>query len=75
MKEANRMIEEFTGDAEHLFYFDSAKPLLGDDGKPQAELFKDDQLHLSPKGYHLWTEQLRPIIEQAVKSVQKCEQG
>lgn len=67
MKEANRMIRNFTTGDEHLFYFDSAKPLLGDDGKPKAELFIKDGLHLNSKGYKIWTEQLRVVIEQALK--------
>ena len=75
MKEANSMIKNFSDGNKDLFYFDSAKPLLGDDGKPRAELFMDDQLHLSSRGYHLWTEQLRPMIEHAVKCKQKCERG
>jgi lysophospholipase L1-like esterase len=67
MKEANMMIKDFSAGKENLFYFDSSTPLLGDDGRPKSELFKADQLHLSKKGYKLWTEQLRPIIEQALK--------
>jgi lysophospholipase L1-like esterase len=67
MKEANMMIKDFSAGDENLFYFDSASPLLGDDGRPKSELFKADQLHLSKEGYKLWTEQIRPIIEQALK--------
>ena len=67
MKEANMLIKDFSAGDENLFYFDSAAPLLGDDGRPQSELFKADQLHLSKEGYKLWTEQLRPIIKQSLK--------
>ena len=67
MKEANMMIKDFSAGDEKLFYFDSATPLLGDDGKPKSELFKADQLHLNKEGYKLWTERLRPVIEEALK--------
>ena len=67
MKEANMMIKEFSAGEEKLFYFDSATPLLGDDGRPKPQLFKADQLHLNKEGYKLWTEQIRPIIKQALK--------
>ncbi len=67
MKEANMMIKDFSAVDENLFYFDSATPLLGDDGRPKSELFKADQLHLSKEGYKLWTDRLRPVIEQALK--------
>jgi len=68
MKEANMMIKDFSAGEENLFYFDSATPLLGDNGRPKPELFKADQLHLNKEGYKLWTEQLRPVIEQALKN-------
>jgi len=67
MKEANTMIKDFSDGDENLFYFDSASPLLCDDGRPKPELFKADQLHLNKEGYKLWTEQIRPIIKQALK--------
>ncbi|MHC4394029.1 MAG: GDSL-type esterase/lipase family protein [Planctomycetota bacterium] len=67
MKKANLMIKNFTAADEQLFYFDSAKPLLGDNGTPKEGLFIKDGLHLNSKGYKVWAEQLRPIIEQALK--------
>ena len=51
-----------------LFFFDAATTLLGEDGKPNAELFLSDQLHLNSKGYKIWTGRLRPIIRDAMKS-------
>ncbi len=68
MKKANLMIKEFCEKDGRLFFFDAATPLLGDDGKPNAELFLSDQLHLNSKGYRIWTERLRPIIRHALKS-------
>jgi len=67
MQEANMLIKNFSAGKETLFYFDSASGLLGDDGRPKPELFKADQLHLSKEGYKLWTEQIRPMIKQALK--------
>ena len=71
MKKANMMVKEFTTYDERLFYFDSAEPLMGSNGRPKDELFMTDKLHLNSKGYHAWTEKLRPIIEQALKCGQK----
>jgi len=36
--------------------------MLGADGLPRAELYKADQLHLTPEGYALWNAQLRPLL-------------
>jgi len=66
MNEANMAIKEYCSKDKRLFYFDSAAPLLGDDGKPRSEFFLKDNLHLNSKGYEVWTESLRPILKEAV---------
>jgi lysophospholipase L1-like esterase len=66
-KEANDMIRDFCDKDTLLFYFDSAAPLLGSDGKPIEELFLKDQLHLNDKGYEIWTKLLRPVIKKALQ--------
>ncbi len=71
MNEANMMIKDFSGKNGRLFYFDSATLLLSSNGKPNAEFFLKDQLHLNDKGYEVWTKQLRPIIEKAFKASKK----
>ncbi|MBN2137713.1 MAG: hypothetical protein JW720_07895 [Sedimentisphaerales bacterium] len=71
MKKANEMIEDLCVKNKRLLYFDSATPLLDSEGKPDAELFLNDRLHLSSKGYQKWTQALRPIIEKALKMSDK----
>jgi lysophospholipase L1-like esterase len=39
--------------------------MLGADGKPKAELFQKDGLHMSPAGYAIWNKKLRPYVEAA----------
>jgi len=68
MNETNMMIKDFSEKDGQLYYFDSATPLMGSDYKPDSSLFLKDQLHLNDKGYEVWTKQLRPIIEKAVKA-------
>jgi lysophospholipase L1-like esterase len=36
--------------------------ILGDDGKPRAELFRMDGLHLNEKGYEILNEAVRPYL-------------
>jgi lysophospholipase L1-like esterase len=67
MAQANKMIEELSGTDERLMYFDSATPLMADDGRPDAKFFLKDNLHLNADGYRIWTRLLRPIVEEAVK--------
>ncbi len=71
MKDANALIKDFFGDDGRLFYFDSATPLLGSDGKPDAKFFLKDNLHLNAAGYDVWTKALRPIINEALKPDRK----
>ena len=71
MAEANKMIEDFSGTDRRLSYFDSATPLLKDDGKPDDKLFLKDRLHLNADGYRIWTKALRPLIDEAMKPTRK----
>lgn len=48
-----------------LFYADVATPMLTADGRTQADLYVEDGLHLSVKGYDLWTGVLAPIVAAA----------
>jgi lysophospholipase L1-like esterase len=67
MREANSLIEEYCKHGDGLVYLDVGTPLLGPDGKPRAELFRGDGLHLNEKGYVLWTSLLRPFIAPEIK--------
>jgi len=62
MRKANELIQEFTQTDERLGYVDVAKAMIGEDGKPLPDLFGGDGLHLSPKGYELWTSILKPFL-------------
>lgn len=66
MNRANALIEELAGKSDHIEYVDTASPMLGPDGRPRAELFTDDGLHMSPAGYEVWNEVLRPELEGAI---------
>ena len=63
MEKANKMIKDQCDHDEHLYYVETAAPLLGEDGKPQADLFLDDSLHLNDKGYALWNNIVTPLLE------------
>lgn len=62
MRKANAMIAADCAADELLVFVDIDTPMLGDDGKPRPELFKDDGLHLNKKGYALWAELIRPHV-------------
>lgn len=62
--EANALIaKQCAAQPQHLQYLDLATPLLGPDGTLRPELYKKDGLHLSPAGYQIWNQLLRPSLE------------
>lgn len=63
MRQANRLIKLYTDSDNMQYYADTATPMLDSQGKPLGDLFVDDSLHLSKKGYDLWSEILKPILD------------
>ena len=61
-KAANAQIAAIAGE-KHFTFVDVATPMLGEDGQPRGELFREDRLHMNEKGYALWTQILRPYLE------------
>ncbi|HET6569328.1 MAG TPA: SGNH/GDSL hydrolase family protein [Rhodothermales bacterium] len=62
MKQANDLIQARAGEAENVYFVDTATPMLGPDGKPQADLFQEDGLHMSRAGYEIWDGILLPLL-------------
>ncbi len=63
MQEVNDKVKEFNNGNDHLFYLDTAAPLLKTDGTADPDLFLRDGLHLNDKGYSLWNSALLPLLE------------
>ena len=63
---ANQKIREFCERGERLTFIDISPPMLGKDGQPREEFFLKDRLHMTPAGYAVWNEQLRPHLAKLV---------
>jgi lysophospholipase L1-like esterase len=65
IREANRLIRDYIDGqkSDKLAFIDVDKPMLGEDGKPRADLLLDDGLHLNKKGYEIWAKLVRRVIE------------
>jgi lysophospholipase L1-like esterase len=70
MSEANRLIEAECKKDSHLSFIDITNSLLGEDQKPNPIYFKSDQIHLSKKGYEVWSATIKPIL---IKNEEKFE--
>jgi len=62
-KRANALVGEICEKGDRLTYVDTVTLMLGPDGKPIPELFVKDGLHLSPKGYELWTAAVNKVLK------------
>ena len=55
IQQANALIRAWATTTDpKVDYIDIFTPMLGTDGRPRAELFRSDGLHLNDKGYALW---------------------
>jgi lysophospholipase L1-like esterase len=63
IRSTNRFIAEAQKTDMNQKFMDVFTPMIGEDGKPRAELFRDDRLHMNEKGYKLWAEMVAPLLE------------
>jgi lysophospholipase L1-like esterase len=63
VKEANKLIREFTTTDKRLNFIDVFPHMLGLDGMPLPEIFVDDRLHMNEKGYAIW----KKVVGNALK--------
>lgn len=61
-KAVNSLIEDYTRRKPHLTYLETFDMVLGSDGRPRPELYAPDRLHLSPEGYRLLVDRVRPLL-------------
>ncbi|MCC9607787.1 GDSL-type esterase/lipase family protein [Blastopirellula sp. JC732] len=62
VRETNRLIAAECEKGDLLTFIDIDEPMLGEDGKPRKELFKNDGLHMTDAGYQIWTKAVQPAI-------------
>ncbi len=63
VRQANALVREYCDTDDRIAFVDVDGPMIGWDGKPRKDLFVDDGLHLSARGYALWTTLVQPFLE------------
>jgi lysophospholipase L1-like esterase len=65
MKRANNIVRRYCESTRGLTYIDVVPPMLGADGSPDPSLFREDGLHMTEKGYAIWTDLIRSKLLEA----------
>jgi len=60
---ANALVRQYCATRPHLTFVDIVPQMLGPDGKPRKELLVEDGLHMTPAGYRIWNDALRPVLQ------------
>lgn len=50
----NKALKDYAKSKKNVGFADVWKPMLGKDGKPLADIFIQDNLHMNRKGYDIW---------------------
>ncbi|MEQ8241170.1 MAG: GDSL-type esterase/lipase family protein [Cyclobacteriaceae bacterium] len=58
----NMYMREYCFETEDVTFVDIWRPMLGSDGRPNPDLFLEDDLHMNAKGYEIWTEKIKPTL-------------
>ncbi len=59
----NMYMREYCEETEGIDYIDIWRPMLGPDGQPNPELYVEDGIHLTSKGYQIWIDKILPTLK------------
>ena len=63
MIETNRLLHGIASRNEQITYISVEKAMLGPDKLPRPDLFIGDGQHMTPAGYEIWTDIVRPHLK------------
>ena len=63
MERGNALIAAACARDPRLTFVDVYSAMLGADGQPRTELYRDDRLHMKPAGYAIWIKILTPLLK------------
>jgi len=63
LRTANRLIADDCAKDPRCTFVDVSTPVLDAAGHTRPELYREDQLHMLPAGYAIWTKVLAPYLQ------------
>ena len=67
IQKANSLIKEICDKKKNTYFIKTDFAFLNEKGLPKDELFRDDKLHLTEKGYVVWTEIIKKELDNKLK--------
>jgi len=61
--DANNKIKKFIDKHDLYYYVDTASEMLDENDVVLQDIFLEDNLHMNDKGYTIWTNTIKPILE------------
>jgi lysophospholipase L1-like esterase len=66
IQKANALIRNICESKKDTWFIKTESAFLDENGKPKDELFRDDKLHLTEKGYAVWTDIIRKELDKVL---------
>ena len=67
IQKANGLIREICINKKNTYFIKTDFAFLNEKGVPKDDLFRDDKLHLTEKGYAVWTEIIKKELDKLLK--------
>ena len=71
VQRANGLLKEIAEKDKLVTYIDVATPMLKADGTPMDGIYLNDNLHMKPAGYAIWTAAVKPVLMQWEAAAEK----
>lgn len=62
---ANRLIRDWSEENEDLYFISTSDSFMTPEHLPDSSYFREDMLHLNPRGYHLWSGIILGALDEA----------
>lgn len=63
MKTANQLLKEYAERHDFLTFVDISTPMFDEKGNIKRDIWRYDKLHMNDKGYEIWTNTLKPYLQ------------
>lgn len=70
IQQLNTALDKYCQSEDYLHFIDTADEYLGSNGEPIDKYFVEDQLHLNPEGYQVWSRLIKQAFDKVLTAPQ-----